>query len=78
MEAFNLQNKFRPGFCNVLTSGCQFLASPYLGQMAFSSGFTLLNNTQTFGKVINAMDPRIMQFTVEYVFLGCVGSGVRV
>ena len=67
MEAFNLLNKFRPGYCNVLTAGCQFLFNPYLGQTTFNSSFTLLNSP-TFGQIRSAMDPRIMQFALKYVF----------
>jgi hypothetical protein len=66
-EAFNLLNKFRPGYCDAVYSGCQFLISPYLGQMTFSSRFTQLGGS-TFGRIINAMDPRIMQFAIKYVF----------
>jgi hypothetical protein len=66
-EAFNLTNTFRPGTCNVTANYCAFLSSPYNGQVTFSSGFTNFAGS-TFGRVLSAMDPRIMQFAVKYMF----------
>jgi Carboxypeptidase regulatory-like domain len=66
-DAFNLLNKPRPGYCDQVYAGCQFLISPYLGRMTFSSRFTQLG-AASFGKIITTMDPRIMQLAIKYVF----------
>ena len=54
-EAFNVTNSFRPGGISVQgPSG--------------SGNFLQLNNPSTFGVLRNALDPRILQFALKYVF----------
>jgi hypothetical protein len=67
-EAYNLTNSYQPGQC--AGNSCQFL--PQSGTLSgigptASSGFTQLNGA-TFGKILSAMDPRIMQFSMKYTF----------
>jgi hypothetical protein len=67
-EAFNVTNTYRPGQCSVATNYCSFLATPlYNGQYTSNSGFTTRAGAN-FGKILTAMDPRIMQFALKYVF----------
>jgi hypothetical protein len=54
-EAFNLLNAFRPG-CAPSASGCP------------SGGVNTTLNSNTFGQIRNALDPRIMQFALKYAF----------
>jgi hypothetical protein len=53
-EAFNVTNSFRPG--SIATQGTS------------GSGAYLSLATNTFGQVRNALDPRILQFALKYVF----------
>jgi hypothetical protein len=52
-EAFNILNSFRPGTPSGTCSGC-------------GTGLTISSNT--FGQIRTALDPRIMQFSLKYVF----------
>jgi hypothetical protein len=54
-EAFNVTNSFRPG-CATGVSGCPV------------GGVNATTTSNTFGQIRNAMDPRIMQFALKYVF----------
>ena len=55
VEAFNVLNSFRPG-CAPTASGCP------------SGGVNTTLNSNTFGQIRNALDPRIMQFALKYAF----------
>jgi hypothetical protein len=52
-EAFNLTNSMRAS--RVFTN-------------AGGGGFVNLGSANTFGRILSAEDPRIMQFAVKYVF----------
>jgi len=54
IEAFNVTNSFRPG--SIATQGTS------------GSGAYLSLATNTFGQIRNALDPRILQFALKYVF----------
>ncbi|PYS52257.1 MAG: hypothetical protein DMG13_16715 [Acidobacteria bacterium] len=53
-EAFNVTNSFRPG--SLATQGSS------------GSGAYLSLASNTFGQVRNALDPRILQFAMKYIF----------
>src|SRR5262245_11076199 len=54
IEAFNVTNSFRPG--GISTQGTS------------GSGAFLSMASNTFGQIRNALDPRILQFALKYVF----------
>ena len=54
IEAFNVTNSFRPG--NIATQGTS------------GSGAFLSLASNTFGQIRNALNPRILQFALKYVF----------
>ena len=54
-EAFNVFNSFRPG-CAPGASACP------------AGGVNTTLNSNTFGQIRNALDPRIMQFALKYAF----------
>jgi hypothetical protein len=54
-EAFNVTNSFRPG--SISTQGT-----------SGSGSFLSLASTNTFGQIRNALDPRILQFALKYLF----------
>ena len=54
-EAFNVTNSFRPG-CEQGAAGCP------------TGGVNTTHLNNTFGQIRNALDPRIMQFAIKYVF----------
>ena len=54
-EAFNVTNSFRPG-CAQGVTGCP------------AGGINATLNSNVFGQVRNALEPRIMQFALKYVF----------
>jgi len=54
-EAFNLPNSFRAG-----------VAPPSLS--AGSPGLALSYPATNFGQITSALDPRILQFSMKYVF----------
>ncbi len=55
VEAFNVLNSFRPG-CAPGATGCP------------TGGVNTTLNSNTFGQIRNALDPRIMQFALKYAF----------
>ena len=68
-EAFNLTNSFRPG-CPQGASGCSpagIAGTPSVGGGVGTGNSTALNSN-TFGQIRTALDPRILQFAVKYVF----------
>jgi hypothetical protein len=54
-EAFNLTNSMRPGI-------------PLPSLTAGASGLGLTYGTPTFGEVTSALDPRILQMALKFVF----------
>jgi hypothetical protein len=56
-EVFNLPNSFRPG-CPAGSTTCSGVG--FIGQNVAT--------TATFGKITNAMDPRIFQLSAKFVF----------
>jgi len=58
-EAFNLTNSFRADTGISATGAGSGATSPYLDANSTSA---------TFGQIIAARDPRIMQFALKYVF----------
>jgi len=53
-EAFNITNSFRAGaLSNGLPTGASGVVTSY---------------TNTFGQILSALDPRILQFAVKLVF----------
>jgi carboxypeptidase family protein len=57
-EAFNLTNSYRPG---------GIAGAPAVGGGVGTGNSTALNNN-TFGQIRTALDPRILQFALKYVF----------
>ena len=57
-EAFNVTNSFRPA---------GIAGAPSLAGGVGSGNATALSSN-TFGQIRNALDPRILQFAVKYVF----------
>ena len=58
-EAYNVTNSFRPG-CPSGTTGA--------GGSCPTGGVNAQFNSNVFGQIRNSLDPRIMQFALEYVF----------
>jgi hypothetical protein len=54
-EAFNLTNSFRAGI-------------PPPSPSAGGPGISLALGSQTFGQITSALDPRILQLAMKYVF----------
>jgi hypothetical protein len=56
-EAFNLPNSYRPG-CPSASTTCSGVS--FIGQS--------LATSTTFGKITGSMDPRILQFSMKFIF----------
>jgi Carboxypeptidase regulatory-like domain/TonB dependent receptor len=68
-EAFNVTNSFRPG-CVQGAGGCAqggIAGTPAIGGGVGTGNSTALSSN-TFGQIRNALEPRILQFAIKYVF----------
>jgi hypothetical protein len=68
-EAFNVTNSFRPG-CVQGATGCSqsgLSGTPSLAGGVGSGNSTALSSN-TFGQIRTALDPRVLQFAIKYVF----------